>query len=282
MIIKSENPELEYKNEYDLFNDVYYKGIPYTGKILSSNPKEETTYRNGKANGDSMVYYKDGTLREHEIYNDGKFVRGTGFYPNSSKMKENSEKGFCYWNLEGTIVSKLEFGKQYAYYSTGQMKSFSDKENNELWQTKYYSKSGEILFTLMKDQYINGTIDRKVEYNDMLMEDNYFELVAFENAELKNESINYIESNRIHHVWMWFWKVLDKDPRKYFQIVNQLIKHEDKDVLNTIANIVALHKFHKYIEQKNFENEKAYELINSRTEYHDDRDPNRSVKTVEL
>lgn len=148
MTIKDNNSELEYKREDDLFIEVYYKGLPFTGEIISSSrPIEQTNYVNDNAHGDYLVRYDDGQLKEHEIYDVGKFVKGFGFYPNGNKMKESTPNYSCYWNLDGVIVSKFQDGKHHEFYSTGELKSFSDRNNKEPWQTKYYLKSGEVIYT---------------------------------------------------------------------------------------------------------------------------------------
>ncbi|NMM47647.1 hypothetical protein [Marinigracilibium pacificum] len=281
--IKDNNAELEYRREEDLFVEVYFKGLPFTGKIISSYPPiEQTSYVNGNAHGDYIVKYKDGIIREHEIYDNGRFVKGFGFYPNGNKMMESTPSYYRYWNLNGAIVSRFQDGKHYEYYSSGELKSFSDKSNTEPWQTKYYLKSGEVIYTQMKDKMVNGTTERLIEYDNELMLNNYFNLLSFENPELKNESISHVENHRIHHIWMWFWEVFEMDQRKYFDILNSLMVHSDGEIIKRVASIISIHRFHSYIQPENKENSKAYHFIREYTKYQNENFPDRETKRVIL
>jgi len=114
-----------------------------------------------------------------------------------------------------------------------------------------------------------------MDYNHVLLDKWHYELL---NKIIEDSS----EIKRVHHIWMWFWEVFKQDINKYFKIINKLLVHPNEEVVKCIASIIAIHRFHKYIDSENKGNLKAYELIKKYTKYQDENFPNRESIKVNL
>lgn len=277
MILKQNDENIEYRNEYDLLVDVYYKGIPFSGKIIDE--LEEIEYKNGKVNGDYIVRYPSGIIKEHELYENGVFIEGKHFYPNGLKLYESTKESYKRWNLSQNVISEYKDQIHYEYFKEGFIKSISPNIKEQDWAIKFFSKNEELIYTQMIDKVIDGELKRIITYDNDLMYKYYFDLLNFENPELKdNQTYSTTENHRIHHIWMWFWKVFDFDAEMYLNILNSLLKHPNIDVKKTIANIIAHHRLHIYIEKESEETIEAYNYIRESSSNLDKNFPSREIR----
>lgn len=281
MLIITSTNDLEFRNEYDLFKDVYYNQKPFTGLLKDEN--EETEYVNGNAHGKYIVLFEDGSTHTEAFFLNGDELESVSFYNSGQKLSEQNQTFSKLWNEDGQLISESDFETNITktYFLNGNVKSIYDRKNEE-WTTKYFTKSGALVLTQLADKYI---VDNKVKtiYGYDALLNNYFDLLNNDYPEFEFEqSYQNDESHRIHLIWMWFWDVFEKDKKQYFEIVNNLIKHPNRKVLESIATIIAIHRFEPYIETENEQNRECYALIKSDSAYQDKYYPNRDYKKVVL
>lgn len=284
-IIFSSNPEytnLEYRNEYDLFREVYYKGEPFTGIICDGEQlTEQTEYRDGNAHGEYVVKYKSGKIHTLAKFEEGEQIQSKSYYESGNILECEDQKEYRVWSENGQLAYELDLIEivHKSYFNNGQLKSIS--KNNT---TEYYSRNGDLVMIFPPDKYIDGHYVREINYKDHVLIENYSELLNkdFHELEKLNQTYQSSENHYRHLIWMWFWQVFDKDLNLYFTIVNNLMKHPDREVISEIANIIAIHRFEPYIDKENVENALCYALIKEKREYQDRNFPDRDYKRVNL
>ena len=266
--LRLNDPDLEYRNEYDLLKDVYYKGQPFTGNLYDE--RESIDYTNGTVDGVCITYYGDGSIEEQSYFDQGKFISSKTFYNNGSIKTESITTPFSHktWNLKSDLIKHNNI----LYFNNGVVRGIDSKDKGDDWSHRSFTKGGELAYTVMKDIWVNGNIKRTVIYNDEVMWKNYFELLICEDPELND--LNGWTGD--HQVWMWFWEIYKKDKKQYLEIVNALMTHPQVEINKSIANIIAIHKLNDFIDPVNPQNERCYKYINEFTEYHENRDPGRN------
>lgn len=279
--VTSTDPNLEFRDEYDLFRQVYYNQEPFTGLLKDGD--EETEYVNGNAHGKYTVLFDDGSTHTKAIFQDGEEIESTSYYKSGKLISEQNQEFSKLWNEHGQLITETYFVEDVkkTYFPSGSLKSIHSSEN-ENWRVKYFTAKGELVITILPKSdntiYNSGAI---YEYDVLLK--NYFDLLNNDYLELEFEqAYEPYESHRIHLIWMWFWEVFDKDQNQYFGIVNNLIKHPNRKVLESIASIIAIHKFEPYIEKENELNKDCFTLIKKDRAYQDKYYPNRDYKKVVL
>lgn len=268
MITTFANPDIECRNEYDVFLDVYFKGLPFTGTIRDG--QETIRYKDGKIHGQYIILYPNNELKSDEYYENGEFLSSREFYQSGQLKCESLNSHIKKWNEEGVLIQMN--GEH--YFENGKLRILSGGDLDD-FAFKYFTPDGEWIYTQRKDVWIDSQYKRVIDYDHELMYKWYYKLL---NKIASDES----ESNRIHHIWMWFWEVYNQDRNKYFTILNNLLNHDDLDVLRKLANIIAVRKFHPYLNKENERNHKAYQLIKESTDYHNNRDENRSLKKGDI
>ena len=265
MKIKANDINLEFRNEYDMFNSVFYKGEPFTGVL--EDGLEIITYENGIAHGEYILYFKNGEVQAKEIYDQGTAVESEWHHENgvpSSKFNKNFK--YTRWNDNGIIVQKENIN----YFPNGQISHINKPD-----LVVFYSPDGNEIYRKVNSKTEEGKHKTDLIYKDELMHKWHYEL-------LNKIPFEHSDGNRIHWIYMWFWEVFKVDQREYFKIQSRLLSHPNKNVIVVISNIIALHNFHKYIESENESNKEAYELIRENTLRHDKKDKNRDVTKVDL
>jgi len=278
----SEYSNLEYRNEYDLFRDVYYKRERFTGIVLDGEHlTEQIEYLNGNAHGEYIVKYKNGNIHTLARFEHGEEIESKSYYESGNLLECGDQKKYKIWSETRQLVYEFDLiGKiRKSYYNNGRLKSFSKDKT-----TEYYSRDGALVMIFPPDKYIDGNYVREIDYKDDVLLNNYLDLLNkdFPEMEKLNQTYRSSESHCRHLVWMWFWQVFDKDPKLYFTIVNNLMKHPDKDIISDIANIIAIHRFEPYIDKENTENATCYALIKEKRKYQDKNFPDRDYKKVRL
>lgn len=265
MEITREDPNIEFRNEYDRFNSVFYEGKPFTGNFLDGN--ESTSYKNGVAHGTYIVKFDNGNLQAKEEYQNGNCIRGEWYHQNgqlSTKWSDDFE--YTRWNEEGVVVQK----KNINYFPNGRISYILNDQT-----TVFYSPKGDEVYRIENGKTIEGKHYTNILYNDQMMDNWYFELLN----EIPHENG---DGRRIHWIYMWTWEVFNRDQKRYFEIVNKLINHPNENVKGHFCNLVALHKFSDYIEPENELNKDLYVLIKENIDRHDRLNPNRKTKEVNL
>lgn len=283
-IVKEDDPGLEFRNDFGIHDEVYYQGEPFTGKRVSEC--SECEYLDGNAHGRWLHRYESGATRTESLYDQSYIVESRSWYENGLLKIESGEFGERFLNINQALVREFVSaeGIWRDYFSPeGSLKSVSISDESRDWAIRYFSKREELLYTQMKTRHVDGELVRKIDYNDDLMYKYYFDLMSFENPELKDDQMYQMSENgRIHHIWMWFWEVSRRDGRMFMEIVNRVMKHPDQEIQKTIGGIIAYHKFHSYIAKENAVNAATYEFIREYTEYHDKNDPDREGTKLAL
>jgi hypothetical protein len=268
--LQTDDSRITYGNENDHLVAVFLNGERFTG--ILKDEWEQTEYQNGMANGESLCFFETGEIRENNFYKNGELLTTKRFYENGSLMSYLTTKPYSYkvWNINSILVRENNI----FYYNNGEIKKIFGNNQIDDFSVKAFAKNGQIIYTVVKDIWIDNKIVRNVVYNDNELHNCYFDALIEENPELADTE----EKNDTHHIWMWFWKVFESNFDKYFEIVDRLMTHPEIEVQKTIANIIALHKFHNYISNQNSENSSCYEIIKECSKYHDEREPNREIK----
>jgi hypothetical protein len=267
--LHTDDKDIEYRNEYDLLVDVYFKDEKFTGTL--KDDVQHIEYKNGVVDGRLIEFFDTGVTRVTDIYDKGKFVSGKKYYKNGNLNTETLSKPYSYkvWNLDSIIIRQ----DNKFYYLNGQIKKIYGGDNDS-YSIKGFDKTGELIYTVQKDIWIDGQCVRNVVYEDEILNNCYFDLLTEENPELADTE----EKNDTYQIWMWFWTIFEKDKSKYLDIVNNLMTHPSREVISTIANIIASHKYHNFIDKETNENAECYELIKERTMYQDNNFPNRQIR----
>jgi len=263
-----DDPNIECKNEYDSLVDVYFKGKPFTGTIVDG--LETINYKEGKVHGQYTIHFDSGQLRSDEVYENGEIVSSITYYENGQKETELLNNSYYKWTQDGTLIQK---DKEH-YFENGKLRILRGKEKDS-FAFKYFTPNGDLIYTQRKDVWVDNHYERVIDYNHDLMFEWHFELL---NKIITDDS----ENQRVHHIWMWYWEVFEQDQEKYFEVVNKLLVHPSEEVVKCIASIIAIHRFHPYIQSENEKNSKAYEFIRDYTKYQEEKFPNREVKKVSL
>lgn len=271
--LHTDDKEIEYRNEYDLLVDVYFKGEKFTGNL--KDDVQHIEYKNGVVDGQLIEFFDTGAIRVTEIYDKGQFISGKKYYKNGNLNSETISKPYSYkvWNMNSKIIRQ----ENTFYYLNGQIKKIYGG-NNDSYSIKAFNKTGELIYTVKKDILIDGQYVRNVVYEDEVLNNSYFDLLTEENPELSDTE----EKNDTHSIWMWVWTIFEKDKSKYLDIVNKLMTHPSKEVIGTVANIIASHKYNNLVKKESSENSVCYKLINEYTLYQDKNFPNRLIKKLIL
>ncbi|PHN08476.1 hypothetical protein [Flavilitoribacter nigricans] len=265
MKTKSIDANFEFRNEYNRFNSVFYKGEPFSGTFEDGN--ESIQYKNGAAHGTYIIKFDNGNLQAKEEYEEGNCIGGEWYHENgklSTKWSENFE--YTRWNAEGILVQK----KNVYYFQNGQISHIQNDQT-----IVYYSPEGDEVYRRGIGKTNEGKHIQNVEYNHLMMDKWFYEL-------LKEVPCENSDGNRIHWIHRWTWEIFEKDQKRYFEIVSKLINHPNEKVRIHYCNLVALQKFVDYLEPENESNREAFRLIKANLEKHDKINPNRKTKEVNL
>lgn len=273
------DPDIETRNMYSYHNDVYYKGEPFTGTIVG--PLEELEYVDGKAHGKWLSRYENGNTECLRIFEHGIQVETREYFQNGALKKEWSDGVSRRWNYNESLISKENEKSKKEFFSNGALKIEYPENEDDDWAAKYYTRAGDLAYTQLKDIKDGHQIKRNIEYNDDVLLEHYQDLLAFDNIEHKDDQYyRSTETSRTGYVWKWLWIQFNKDSSVFFRLINKLLEHPDKGVKDALAQAIAYHKFHSYIDAENEGNFDTYELIRKYTEHYDRGTPDREIKTV--
>lgn len=267
--LHTDDKDIEYRNEYDLLVDVYFKGEKFTGTL--KDDVQYIEYKNGVVDGQLIEFFDTGTIRVSEVYDKGQFISGKKYYKNGNINSETISQPYSYkvWNKDSIIIRH----DNTFYYLNGQIKKIFGGDNDS-YSIMAFNKMGELIYTVQKDIWIDGQYVRNVVYEDEVLNNCYFDLLTEENPELADTE----EKNDTHQIWMWLWTIFEKDKSKYLDIVNKLMTHPSEEVIGTIASIIASHKYHNFVAKETDENIECYKLIKEYTINQDTNFPNREIR----
>lgn len=263
-----DDPNIVCRNEYDSLEDVYFKDKPFTGTIVDD--LDTINYKDGIVHGQVTSRYRSGQLSSVETYENGDVVCRTTYYMNGQKETEFLNGSYYNWTNKGVLYKK---DNEY-YFENGKLRSLNGNEDDN-FKVKHFTPEGDLISTERKDVRVNDQSERIIDYNHDLMYEWYYKLL---NIDIAGHSEYHLKT----HVYMWFWKIFEQDQEKYFKIVNTLLTHPMEEVVKRIALIIAVHRFHPYIQSENHDNSKAYQFIKEYTEYQDSMPPDRKTKRVVL
>lgn len=267
--LHTDDKNIEYRNEGDLLIDVYFKGEKFTGTL--KDDLQQIEYKNGVVDGQLIEFFETGAIRLSELYDNGKFISSKKYYLNGNLNSETISKPYSYkvWNTDSTIIRQ----NNTFYYLNGQIKKIYGGDNDS-YSIKAFNKMGQLIYTVQKDIWIDGQSVRNVLYEDEVLNNCYFDLLIEENPELADTE----EKNDTHQIWMWFWTIFEKDKLKYLDIVNELMTHPSKEVIKTVAIIIASHKYHNFVAKETLDNSECYKLIREYTINQDKHFPDRQIR----
>lgn len=268
--LRTDDSRITFRNEYEPLFDVFFNGERFNG--ILKDEWEQTAYKNGIANGESFCFFKSGEIRENNFYENGELLRTKRFYENGILMSNLTIKPYSYkvWNINSILTRE----NNTFYYNNGKIRKILGDDQADNFSVKVFSKNEQPIYTVEKDIWIENKLVRNVTYYDNELNNCYFDALIEENPELSDTA----EKNDTHQIWMWFWKVFESNCDKYFEIADRLMTHPEIQVQKTIANIIALNKFHNYVSNPNSENSNCHELIKEYSKYHDEREPDREIK----
>lgn len=268
--LRPDDKNIEYRNEGDLLVDVYFNGEKFTGTL--KDHLQQIDYKNGVVDGQLIEFFETGELRSLDLYDNGQFICNKKYYKNGNLNSETISKPYSYkvWNMNSRLIRE----ENTFYYINGQQKKIYGG-NNDSFSVKAYNKTEEVIYVIQKEKYFNGEYNVNiVEYNNVALYDSYFDLLIEENPELADTE----EKNDTHQIWMWFWTIFEKDKSKYLEIVNELMTHSSKEVIGTVANIIASHKYHNFVSKETLDNSECYKLIREYTISQDKYFPGREIR----
>lgn len=154
-----EEYNFEYKlmgNEYSYnrWEELYYKGTPFTG-IIHKNYKtysQTIHYKEGKLHGPYREYYKDGTLRSRKEFDEGKPVGiHENYYENGNIEMKVVDGSIVHYFKSGNISLKItpeikdvRDGVRLEYYESGQLERQIITRNGITRILKRYKENGEL------------------------------------------------------------------------------------------------------------------------------------------
>ena len=266
-ILRPDDKSVEY-TEYDIY--AYHNGKKFTG--ILKDEWEHTEYKDGLIHGEAISFFKSGKVREISLYENGNNSKITRFFENGVLNSELVFEPHYYkvWNINSILVRQNNI----FYYTNGNIRKVFGDNQKDSFLMNGYAKNEQLMYTVEKDVWIDNNIVRNVIYEDSVLFDCYFDSLIEENPELADTE----EKNDTYQIWMWFWTIFDKYKSKYLDIINNLMTHPSKEVISTIANIVASHKYHNFIAKETSENAACYKLIKEYTIYQDNNFPDRQIK----
>ena len=129
-----------------IFNEKQERKGEWAFYFKSGKIKEKTNYKDGKAEGKSVVWYGNGSMKSEETFKDDKLDgKATNYYYNGMLKSVSMYKGGV---KEGNFTSQTSYNTP---YSKGGYKN--DKEDGEY---TYYFNTGKIA---SKEMYTNGESD---------------------------------------------------------------------------------------------------------------------------
>jgi len=163
-------------SDYDMFIDVIYDGIPFTGIAYEDNQKihSEYSYLNGYGHGRSFSIYPSGQLNEEFYMEKGVELERTLWYENGLKKEYYRKKPFLYqeWNSNGILHKESTDQRTRCWYDSGQPKSILIKKS----LYTFFFPTGQWVVKI-PTEYEYVVMDTNLfEYNEPYMEEHYKEL----------------------------------------------------------------------------------------------------------
>lgn len=251
MITLSNRNDLDFRNEYDSEQSVYYNEHPFTGVLKID--REEIKYINGMVshiiryhrNGQkwSEEYWKEGALLEsyswfengkvesewkndHHFFNEPGTVLRTGyrFYPGGTVQSEAANGTTITYAPSGEIVGETRWTPNEKYFKEFYLDGHL-KYQNEIasYLSKHYLRSGEII---IEESSIPGKIETR--YIEPLIEKNIRVLFQKEGEQFGFESI--ADNIRVNKLNQWLTsEVKSNNPEKYVRFNFILCFCENKE-----------------------------------------------------
>ena len=244
--IDEDDPELSFKNEEEFLRDVSYRGVPFTG--LLKGRSQTTEFVNGNAHGLHLEYYKSGELGIRAAYHNGEEVESTTYHRSGQVKILQTQTQWEYWTEDGILLRESANGLTRCYFRDGKLSLLYSEEEK---RTTYFSKSGTQAYSNPPPAY----------QTEVLLE-GYRDLFAPEYPNLRvPQNLQLEENQRVHLLWMWLWEVFDRDVESYADLVRNLMVHPSRDVVLTMANIIAHNDLDDLVGPPTPENRECFEEI---------------------
>lgn len=232
-----DDPDIEEKDVYNRFGNVCYKGIPFTGGILTD--EESISYQDGFAEGLYELKDRQGRIIRKEHFLRGQRIKGEHFY-SSGKLKYRYEsENYQRWNWQGNLVSECKDGLRKEYFSNGALKMETPSETETDRAFKFYNRNSKLICTGQGSCISGKHAAPEYMWEEDELTGHYMDLLCFDNPELRDD-IDYmeVEKHRMHIIWLWIEHLSNKAPLKYRTILQNLRQHPESTVRQKVEGII--------------------------------------------
>lgn len=234
-----EDPDIEEKDVYNRFGDIYYKGVPFTGRILTA--EESVPYKEGFAEGKYELRDTQGRLIRVEHFERGQRTSGEHYYSSGKLRYKYSSNDYQRWNWQGNLISECKNKLRKEYFSNGSLKMETPSVVEADWAFKFYNRKGNLICTQQKSLLPQIKPDQKYSWGEAELIEHYADLLRFDNPELR-EDPDYVEveKQRMHIVWLWIESLSEKTPSKHYTILQNLQQHPENAVRQKARDIARI------------------------------------------
>lgn len=201
--------------DYDMFQDVRYKGKPFTGKAYEKTEHfyTECSYLNGLAHGKYITIYKNGNKQEELELCNGEQIGDAYTWFDNGQMKEwNNDKFIKNWTENGILIRDYHFndGIKLEYYTTSELMKSTIGDKIE-----YLTKSGKV-FALYENKGVNFDHSILEEYLDEICDEDFLSSILLE----------YVSS------------LLKSDRRLGIVTLRRMLEHKNLHIQYSTINII--------------------------------------------
>ena len=217
-------------SEEDMFIEVKYKGLPFSGTAYEHTERfhSEYSYLNGFGHGRCFSVYTNGQLYEEFFLDNGIKIEEKTWYENGI-MQEYFRRApllWQFWNNEGILMLEETNEIKKEWYSNAKLKGLFTKKNEYV----FYGGDGEWAVKINTDDNYIVMDKNKMTFNTRYLEDNYMELLED------------------HDFYKYFiiW-LMDLEHAKKEEVICNMIKSNNLSVKYDGINLSAKYKIHNAI-----------------------------------
>ena len=251
-----DDPDIDQRNVYSRFSEVFYKSHPFTGLINQDN--ECIPFVNGNAHGVYELNYSDGQPWKRETFENGVSKDAIHYWKTGKTSFKQVGKQFQRWNSGGVLIHAFDGLTYQSYYQHGALKSELIRGR----EFTFYTRTVQLFARGTQRAVSKKANPAKVQFSDDVLVENYMDLlIPDEQFPEPDRDHSANDKHRINLVWQWLWQVYERDKDSFFSMFGNLLNHTQKPVLEQTGRITALHKFHDRLPERSPANAKGYEWV---------------------
>ena len=206
---------------------------PFTGISLEYHEngqlKEKVNIKDGKANGPSEVYSKEGVIRSKIDWKEGDIVGMMVYFENGQLMKKTGHSNkkpqgiFAEYYPSGQLKEKMNYedgklmGVVERYYDDGQLQEQESYENGDLSASEKYYPNGQLIEKInYEDGKLMGVVERY--YDDGQLQEKLY----YKNGKLEGTLERYYPKS---------YTLCSNKEKKYipcaFQVLKEKLNYKD-------------------------------------------------------